>query len=139
LIHRKDRSDLTSSSSQVDRHQALARKVFDPIAGETHFQNELDFMKKLCNKGHDHIIKVFGIGTLPTKREPRVFIDLELCDTNLAMYKDECWKIADWIESQRPATVWDITDQIAHGLAFIHAEGAIHRDLKPENGNYLLV
>ena len=35
----------------------------------------------------------------------------------------------------KAATIWNIMEQIASGLCFIHACGEVHRDVKPRNGN----
>jgi serine/threonine protein kinase len=74
------------------------------------------------------------------------FIDMELCDMNLESYIRREWtdtvvKNAPYFTIDQPprmrtAQIWDIVEDIAEGVAFIHSNGITHRDLKPRNGNY---
>lgn len=59
---------------------------------------------------------------------PTYFVDMELGKESLE----------DYIRRVHPlflVDVWEIMQQIAAGIAFIHRKGIIHRDLKPANGN----
>ena len=111
-------------------------------------QNEIEIeakaIQKVCGKGsHPHIVEVLRIGELRNSSD--YFIDMELCDLNLA----------DYIYSETPRDglpfynkvaspplraqqIWYVLIHIASGLKFMHSIRMVHRDLKPANGKNFL-
>jgi len=75
---------------------------------------------------------------------PLYFIDMELCEINLAHYiyriqdsgtPDSLPQfIRDAPSSVKATQIWNVMYQITSGLAYIHENKEVHRDLKPENG-----
>jgi serine/threonine protein kinase len=105
------------------------------LGGKT-AQNELRVIRKLCNGSHKNIIAVYGFGEL--SQSSYYFIDMELCSMNLDHYNKSVRAtilVHDSVSSLRTEHIWDISSQIADGLAFIHGHHEIHRDLKPQNGH----
>ena len=59
-------------------------------------KTEAQAIQKVCGKGsHPHIIELLRIGELRSSSD--YFIDMELCDLNLADYIYIQWKIWRWI------------------------------------------
>jgi serine/threonine protein kinase len=77
---------------------------------------------------------VLGFGKVP--RSPYYFLDMELCDLNLAslifQWKKEMDSTHD--ASSRLIEIGNIFKDISDGITFMHSKGEIHRDLKPHNG-----
>ena len=103
---------------------------------------------------HPNIIKILGHGWLPSPHS-YVFIDMDLCDSNLHdyIYGPRLVEITDAFLEGNPKPVytprecslliklrntWTIMAHISNGLEFIHANCQVHRDLKPRNGSFTL-
>jgi serine/threonine protein kinase len=105
-------------------------------------ENEVRAITKLCGKAaHSNIVEVFRLGELIDV--PFYFIDMELCQMNLAnyIYRDSNSLptfvprfVKDASASAKALQIWNIVRQIASGVAYIHSYNEIHRDLKPQNG-----
>jgi serine/threonine protein kinase len=71
---------------------------------------------------------------------PYYFLDMELCDFNLATsireWRTRTYKIED--EASRFEDIGHVFKSISNGMGFIHLQGETHRDLKPQNGIYPL-
>ena len=73
---------------------------------------------------------------------PYYFIDMELCDLNLAEFIHDPVSqnpsipslVKDITPSLRAQQVWYIMMHITSGLAYLHSLNVVHRDLKPPNG-----
>ena len=125
--------------------QQFARKlVHIPGIDTKVIENEVEAILKLCRDGgHLHIVTVMRIGDIP----PFLFIDMELCDLNLADYiyctKDRASVPTYFIKDQSPpmksCQIWNVMLQIAKGVEFLHVRKMVHRDLKPLNSNLLVV
>jgi len=93
---------------------------------------------------HPNIVAVLKLGPLP--QTPYYFIDMELCDLNLAEYihrrtpLSPSESIPYFVKDAEPPLkaqqIWSIMYEIAKGLAFMHSLRVAHRDLKPANGNF---
>ena len=110
-------------------------------------ENERRAITKLCTLvAHKNVVKALGYGTLPDRIDS--YIDMELCDLNLAVYMQLSWeaRLERRMQNFSPkdtAQLWpiiavlqarDIIIDIASGLQFIHTRNEVHRDLKPPNG-----
>jgi serine/threonine protein kinase len=122
--------------------QAFARKLVRiPIVDAKVVENEVRVLKELCCEGaHANIVSVLTIGALINSED--LFIDMELCDVNLAEYIS-CTKPRDsvptfFVLDQPPPVkarqVWNVMLQIAKGVEYLHLKHVVHRDLKPANG-----
>jgi len=107
-------------------------------------ENEVRAITKLCEKGtHPHIITVLKIGELRDTRF--LFIDMELCDLNLAEYihctravsSVPTYFIKDQPPPLRAQQIWNVMLHIAKGIQYLHNKDMVHRDLKPANSNFL--
>ena len=72
------------------------------------------------------------------------YIDMEICEGNLEefikgnnpqMFEAALNPLFSRMDAAKAVTIWNIMEQIASGLCFIHACGEVHRDVKPRNGN----
>lgn len=115
----------------------FARKLLRPVGQFTKadLENELRAVNKLCQPGaHINIVSTLNYGKM--KMSSYHFLDMELCDFNLASH------ISKWHERTTRTTVDNhhrlteigkIMMDILNGITFIHQQGEIHRDLKPRN------
>ena len=114
-------------------YQVFARKFLSRIANPIGVHNELDKIKRLCQKNQQHIVSVFGSGNF----EGHVYFDMELCNCDLDTYNKARFMVsldsAFFPEHVRVTQIWSIMSQVVTGLSFIHGQGFIHRDLKPQN------
>ena len=95
----------------------------------------------------DNLVSVTSHGWLSDS--PYYYIDMELCHGNLEDYIENRPQI-QYIQLRNPRlhavrlmergvwNLWDIMEQIASGVEFIHACKQVHRDLKPRNSNHHL-
>src|SRR5271169_2492118 len=107
---------------------------------------EVRAIEKISSKGnHNNLVAILKHGRL-LESWPFYYIDMEFCEGNLEDYIRGIHpeRYAARLMSQfsslgisyvgRVATIWDIMEQIASGICFIHICGQVHRDLKPRNG-----
>ena len=114
----------------------FARKL---LLNREEIENEKRAIKKLYGRhAHENLVKVLRLGTLV--KSSIYFIDMELCDLNLNDYiypKGETQvsipRLVETPSSLKVEQIWNIMNQIANGLTFIHSQTEIHRDLKPSN------
>jgi serine/threonine protein kinase len=117
-----------------------------PLVDAKVAENEVRVLKELWGEGaHVNIVSVFTIGGL--FNDEAVFIDMELCDLNLAEYI-VCSKPRDsvptfFIVDQPPPVkarqVWNVMIQITTGIKYLHLKHIVHRDLKPANGTTVYI
>lgn len=119
-----------------------ARKLIRPFGAIKweHVRNEIRAIAKLCVCRHENIVQVLTHGRVPGS--PYYFIDMELCDVDLASYIDRTCNRAFQGEVAVGAEAmgtnsWEILNDITSGLIFIHQLKEIHRDLKPSNGKII--
>jgi len=101
---------------------------------------EAEAIKKVCGKGcHPHIVEVLRIGELRNSSD--YFIDMELCDLNLANYiygENSADGLPFYNKAATPPLralqIWNIMSHIAKGAKYMHSIDMVHRDLKPANG-----
>ena len=103
--------------------------------------NEARAMFKLCGYGfHENLISVLRWGKLD--QSPYYYFDMELCDFNLNDYIQgkplpeffpQVLKTVISASEMRLSNLWNIMEQIAKGVEFIHMNNEVHRDLKPSN------
>lgn len=99
-------------------------------------RNEIRAVSKLCDGRNINIIDVFRCGEIDGG--PYRYIDMELCEMNLADYNHRFWTEMN-VSSEHQSVpkflgICDITKQIANALVFLHSNEEVHRDLKPQNG-----
>jgi serine/threonine protein kinase len=123
------------------RLQAFARKLL-LIPGLTpqHIKRETGAIRKLCGGQPQRNLAALG----ELRNSSYYFIDMELCDPNLAEYiqrpappkPSECipYFVKDGPLPMKARQVWNIMKRIANGVKYIHSHGSVHRDLKPANG-----
>jgi serine/threonine protein kinase len=93
--------------------------------------------------GHPYIVSVLRIGELRNSRY--LFIDMELCDLNLAEYlycsKPRSQVATFFVKNQPPPMkarqIWTVMLQVTKGVEYLHGQDLIHRDLKPANSHPL--
>ena len=133
---------------RFDVLQNFARKVIHIFGTLTidDVRKEFKAMDTLQRDGgHKNIVELLRHGELTYMS--LYYIDMELCDLNLADYINgqRSSMVTIDLQSSRSAKihissklkfamVLDIMNDIADGLAFIHSRKVIHRDLKPPNG-----
>jgi translation initiation factor 2-alpha kinase 4 len=97
-------------------------------------KQELYIIKLLCNGTNKNVVNVFKAGI--NTNETIAYIDMELCEMNLAEYRRgmRSYGLIHTSVELQASQIWEIMEQIANGLAFVHTTGYVHRDLKPQNG-----
>jgi serine/threonine protein kinase len=128
--------------------KAFARKLVHlPGPDREEVDNEIRAIMKLCVKrAHKNIVSVLKLGELPNSSY--YFIDMELCDLNLAVYIHRTdvpnpseslpYFMKDASSHHKALQIWNIMKQIAGGIKYIHGQDLVHRDVKPANGTSLL-
>jgi len=103
------------------------------------YKNEVEAMKKLCNKSHANMIQYIADGSIIP--DSIYFIDMELCDISLSQYIRGTFTVKGihglppWnVENPDIFLIIAIMQQLLSGLAFMHKDNKVHRDLDPKNG-----
>lgn len=126
----------------------FARKLIRPFGQWTaeDILEEVHAIDRLFAAGtHDNLVKVLGHGWLSDSSY--YYIDMEYCQGNLedyikgklSLYPERLDIVfprppASQCEGAIVAKLYDIMEQIASGLEFIHSHKQVHRDVKPANG-----
>lgn len=105
---------------------------------EADITNEVRAILELYSKPNCNLVSVYGHGRLP--QSTYYYIDMELCNYNLAYYlrtnpslQSTC-KNSDFLTiRQEMLTYLGLLNQVGSGLAYIHCRKEVHRDIKPEN------
>jgi serine/threonine protein kinase len=120
--------------------------LIHPFAGQTteDVLNEARAINILYAKSRpENLVAVIAHGWIP--EIPIYFIDMELCEGNLDDFIQSPQSFSLFLSGNprllninfvtyQPCHTWDIMEQIAAGVAFIHKCNEVHRDLKPQNG-----
>ncbi len=105
-----------------EKNREVALKVLSAEACETvqgkMLRREFEILSKL---DHPNLVRVYDYGKLP---DGGVFLAEEYIDG---------FSLQDARALLEPAALIDLTLQLLHGLAYLHAMGMIHRDIKPAN------
>jgi len=110
------------------------------LNSEEDVHNEIRNINQLAGADHENIVAVIKHGYL---QRSYYFIDMELCDYNLADYMQEQrtrLNVGHYDDTNSQLIfardAFDVARQICTGLEYIHASRAVHRDLKPRNGSF---
>ena len=138
----------------------IARKLIRPFGQATKedIEKEVEAVTKIsATGGNENIINILRHGPLPST--DYYYIDMGLCDVNLADYLSKAYDRRLLLSSKeletakRPVVipsfpspeirahsenVYTIMSHIVSGLAFLHRHRLAHRDLKPKNGQSIV-
>ena len=134
----------TFSTSETDEYQSFARKLLWQVVDAL---EEIRAIERLSTHGnHINLVAILDHGRIAGF----YYIDMEICNGNLEDYiqgirSDRFEAALNPLFSDKGirqigeiATIWDIMEQIACGLCFIHGCREVHRDLKPRNGTSMV-
>jgi len=135
--------------------ECFARKLLRPFGQTTRHdvENEVKAISKICaTDGNQNVICILKHG--PLYSTDYYYIDMELCDINLADYinpaydrtlllpTEELWKAKMPVVIMHTSkfrdhreNVYTIMGHIVSGLEFLHQHRLAHRDLKTKNGD----
>ena len=110
------------------------------------WENQKRAVEKLCHVNtHRNIVALLRTGAFPSSGAPIYYLDMELCDLDLASYIIRDWtkadhrKVINFVDIDllplnfQLDQISSIMKDVASGLAFIHSHREVHRDLKPKN------
>ena len=136
-----NRMDRCCLADDLTHCQIFARKIVHPFASvqPKDMEEEATAVRKLMIAGtHKNLVTIFGHGwrKMSTSNYTDDFyvVDMELCGGTLENYMQDLGPIRP-NERLPPHSIWNITLQLASGLAFLHMHKLIHCDIKPANGN----
>mmetsp|Transcript_43942 Transcript_43942/g.61067 ORF Transcript_43942/g.61067 Transcript_43942/m.61067 type:complete len:470 (+) Transcript_43942:63-1472(+) len=96
-------------------------------AGFKHEAEIAWYLQHTCD-GHENVVTLFGLCHVVDK----LSLVYELCDGSLAGFLRR-FVNPSGLQTVPPEIVYDVSEQIAAGMDYVHSQGVIHLDLKPEN------
>eukprot|EP00249_Psilotum_nudum_P002955 c16253_g1_i2 orf=258-1373(+) len=100
----------------------MSKQQFHSREVRERFMREVQTVESLPE--HPHVVKYFRCW----QQDLYLYIQMELCEGGSLR------SLLDSMDGLIPESqVWDFAEQVASGLAHIHANGVLHLDVKPEN------
>eukprot|EP01018_Ginkgo_biloba_P005045 Gb_13112 [translate_table: standard] len=99
----------------------MSKRLIQSCEDKARFAREVEIFADLPE--HPNVVKYYRCW----EEDSHIYIHMELCEGNLQKL---CMQTNDLLPETQ---VWNYIEQVASGLAHIHANGILHMDIKPDN------